>query len=364
MATQPGLDEIGLSHGTDKASSHHDYLNFYERVLAPLRDQPITVLEIGVYQGASLRTWHDYFPNAKIVGVDIVAVCKRFERGRIAIELADQSNLENLAQIALRHGPFDLIVEDGSHIWEHQITTLCALFPFVKNGGFYIVEDLQTNYGGLQIKYKGVASRSCMEYLKSWMDLCVADEQIDLLTIEDPFLRTYGRSIEYMTFHRRTCVIKKKIPSDGLVCQHGGTLGPDPRRGPRRRVDRACRTARRYSWAEGVRGRGFRRFTLQGLMVQSEFASLEYRVRYPDATWSDWTAEGQFAGTRGVALPITGFATRLREGAEERFEVRNYGKFVGGAVAESGDGEDCIAPASEPLRGVQIVLAKPRPDAT
>ena len=51
------LDEIGLKYGTDKSSSHHHYLPFYETFMAPLRDAPITLLEIGVYQGASLRTW-------------------------------------------------------------------------------------------------------------------------------------------------------------------------------------------------------------------------------------------------------------------------------------------------------------------
>jgi hypothetical protein len=91
------LDELGLKYGTDKASLHHNYLNFYEGFVAPLRDQPLTLLEIGVFQGASLRMWREYFPYAKVVGVDIMLSCKQFETDRIKIELADQSNLEHLA---------------------------------------------------------------------------------------------------------------------------------------------------------------------------------------------------------------------------------------------------------------------------
>ena len=111
------LDEIGLKYRTDKSSSHHNYLSFYESFMAPLRDAPITLLEIGVYQGASLKTWREYFTRAKIIGVDIQPNCKQFESERIKIELADQSNLEHLAKLAATHGPFDLIIEDGSHMW-------------------------------------------------------------------------------------------------------------------------------------------------------------------------------------------------------------------------------------------------------
>ncbi len=68
MPPLPTLDALGLKHRTDKASSGHDYLTFFDSFFAPLRDQPITLLEIGVFNGASLRTWEEYFPRGKIVG--------------------------------------------------------------------------------------------------------------------------------------------------------------------------------------------------------------------------------------------------------------------------------------------------------
>ncbi len=356
MATLPGLDEIGLRHGTDKSSSHHDYLSFYESFLGPLRDQPIALLEIGVFQGASLRTWHDYFANAQIVGVDVMPVCKRFEKGRIAIELADQSNLEHLAQVSLRRGPFDVIVEDGSHMWDHQITSLRALFPFVKNGGFYIVEDLQTNYGGMQTKYKGESNQSCVEYLKSWMDLCVADTEIDLRGVADPFLRTYGRSIEYMAFHRRACVIKKKFPATDWRISTGAPLAAAASDGPAVLITAHVGLRGDILGPKGFVDEGSDSYTLQGFSVQSDLGLLEYRVRYPDETWSDWIMEGQFAGTRGISLAITGFGVRLRDDAGEKFALRSYGHFVRGVTAESGDAEDCISADNEALRGIQISL--------
>ena len=147
MTELPSLDEIGLKHGTDKASTGHDYLNFLEPFFSRMRDKPIRLLEIGVHRGASLRTWAEYFPNAEIVGVDVLPWCKRYEGGRVTVELADQSNIEHLTPIGVARGPFDIIVEDGSHLWEHQVTSLKTLFPFLKDGGFYVAEDLQTNYG-------------------------------------------------------------------------------------------------------------------------------------------------------------------------------------------------------------------------
>jgi len=106
----------------------------------------------------------------------------------VKIELVDQSNVEKLTRLAFKRGPFDIIIEDGSHMWGHQITSLRTLFPFLKDGGLYIAEDLQTNYGSMQDTYKGVSSLSCMEHLKSWVDLRVADDQLPINDVEDAFL--------------------------------------------------------------------------------------------------------------------------------------------------------------------------------
>ena len=361
----PTLDEIGLKFGTDKASSHHNYLNFYDSFFGPLRQESLTLLEIGVFQGASLYTWREYFPNAKIIGVDIQLTCKRLESEQIKIELADQSNLEHLAQLAAKHGPFDIIVEDGSHMWEHQITTLRALFPFVKNGGYYVVEDLQTNFGALRAQYQGVASESCVEFLKRWTDLYVADDLIEIKAIEDPFLRTYGRSIDFINFHRRACVIRKRYPpTDWRVSQGPPLLSPQ--------ADALALVVNAHF---GLRGdifgpigwvdEGADTFTIQGFALESETGGVEYRVRFPDGTWSDWVGEGKFAGTRGQALPVTGFSARMVERLRDRYDVMMCGKFVGGARVEKSAGEDCVASFGAELRGLQVIVrpAAPRPAA-
>jgi hypothetical protein len=58
------LDELAIKHGTDKSSPYHDYCRIHEELLAPLRHEPVALLELGVANGASLRMWGDYFTQA------------------------------------------------------------------------------------------------------------------------------------------------------------------------------------------------------------------------------------------------------------------------------------------------------------
>jgi hypothetical protein len=355
------LDAIGLKHGTDKASTHHNYLSFYESFMAPLREEPITLLEVGVYQGASLKTWAEYFPNARIIGVDIAPNSKIYERDRIRIELADQSNLEHLAQLAAKNGPFDIIVEDGSHMWEHQITTLRALFPFLRSGGYYVVEDLQTNYGMMQPKYRGVASESCMDFLKRWMDMFVAGEMLDLGSVEDPFLRTYGRAVDFMTFHRHACVVRKRFqPTDWRVSL-GPPLAPRPSEALQVVINAHVGMRGDIFGPQGYVDEGDDTYTIQGLALESETHAIEYRVRFPEGTWSEWVGEGVFAGTRGQSRPITGFAARIAESMRDQFELQVRGLFVGGVAVDASGGSDCVTAAGARLRGVQVTVLPAKP---
>ena len=99
------------------------------------------------------------------------------------------------------------------------------------------------------------------------------------------------------------------------------------------------------------------RLTIQGFALDSERGALEYRVRFPNLTWSDWVPEGQLTGSRGRSIPLTGFAVRLREGARTEFNLRAFGRFVGETTTvEAGDGEDCVSPNNGELRGLQVEM--------
>lgn len=148
------LCEIAKKFGTDKGGWHliagdtcHNYTPQYYELLKDRRESVERVLEIGVNYGCSLRMWEEFFPNAEIVGLDCNQLCL-FNIGRITSYLADQGSQESLLKAMAtiseaQPGPlFDLIVDDGSHETEHQVLSAATLMPFVKPGGYYIIEDL------------------------------------------------------------------------------------------------------------------------------------------------------------------------------------------------------------------------------
>lgn len=140
------LNDIAKKNGTDKSSLIHDYCVKYEKYLPFKRDDKLKILEIGVLNGSSVKTWKEYFFNSEIVGLDINLKCKQYEEDRITIEIGSQFDSEFLKYVAEKHGPFDMILDDGSHINEHVIFSFNNLFKYVKSKGLYVVEDACTSY--------------------------------------------------------------------------------------------------------------------------------------------------------------------------------------------------------------------------
>ncbi|PXY36308.1 class I SAM-dependent methyltransferase [Prauserella flavalba] len=148
---RPGLAELAVRHGSDKWGPHQ-YTRHYERHFAPLRDRRLTVLEVGIggygdpaEGGASLRMWRDYFPRAEVYGVDLWDK-SALDGPRLTTVRADQSDRASLSAVAERHGPFDIVIDDGSHVSALTLATFEALFPHVRAGGLYAIEDVQTSY--------------------------------------------------------------------------------------------------------------------------------------------------------------------------------------------------------------------------
>ena len=142
------LDNIAKSKGTDKSSEIHNYCVKYEKWLPFNRLEPLTILEIGVLGGASLATWREYYPNATIIGIDIDPACKQFENpnNKVFVEIGSQDDPEFLNSISQKWGPFDMILDDGSHINRHVITSFTHLIAYVKPEGVYVIEDTCTSY--------------------------------------------------------------------------------------------------------------------------------------------------------------------------------------------------------------------------
>ena len=128
----------------------HHYFDIYTRYFDRFRDRPIAMLEIGVFRGGSLRMWKEYFhPDSTIVGIDVDESCQAHEiaNRNAFVRIGSQADPAFLAKVNGEFGPFDIILDDGSHKTHHQITSFGALFrPALNDGGCYMVEDVHTNY--------------------------------------------------------------------------------------------------------------------------------------------------------------------------------------------------------------------------
>jgi SAM-dependent methyltransferase len=148
--TPPSLHEIALHHPTTKSRPRNNarwpsLAEVYHPYLQERRYNVKRVLEIGVETGGSLEMWAEFFPRAQVFGVDRRKP-KRKLASRTHLILGDQSDPEFRAKLASELDPLDLIVDDGSHQFDDQRETLLALWPVLRPGGVYIVEDVHTSY--------------------------------------------------------------------------------------------------------------------------------------------------------------------------------------------------------------------------
>jgi len=146
------LNLLGHKYRSDKVDQHHTfkgetYMDVYLKYLAPFKFEKFTFLEIGVRDGASVKMWAEYFPNAKIVGVDINPQCKQYEEDRISIEIGSQEDPEFLQSVIDKHGPFKIVLDDGSHINSMTLKSFECLQDSTTS--LYMIEDLRNSYEDL-----------------------------------------------------------------------------------------------------------------------------------------------------------------------------------------------------------------------
>ncbi len=158
------VDEHGKHlNGTDKMTAHN-YGDAYESLFVvteryemgfnkiplgtanrSIRDEVKLVMEVGVADGSCLLAWREIFPNALIVGMDIHHSDKAHGE-RIEFHYGDQTNKDHCERAAAGR-LFDMIVEDATHKLSNTLLTLFYLWPYVKPGGIYVVEEFEGGSG-------------------------------------------------------------------------------------------------------------------------------------------------------------------------------------------------------------------------
>ena len=193
------------------------YCHYYDRHLNHLRAKPVKVLEIGVKDGDSLKMWKDYFPQGEICGLEYnPEPLKDFAEDRVRVYIGDQTDTSLLEKIAEEVGPFDLIIDDASHVVEHQQISFEYLFKnSLKPGGLYIVEDLGTSYwkawgGGLK------KPTNTIEYLKSLIDNINfrfykggRTQYVGIPEDSEVDASYYDRNVVGLSFYKGCCIVEK-----------------------------------------------------------------------------------------------------------------------------------------------------------
>lgn len=136
------LTQLSSKYKCDKSDRNHKYTPLYHVRLNEHREEKFHMLEFGYGVGKSAKMWLDYFPNANLVTVDIRDV-PDFQHPRFEYFQADQTDVQAVSNVILKYHEFFMIVDDASHVPEDQQFTLGYMFPFVEEGGWYVIEDLK-----------------------------------------------------------------------------------------------------------------------------------------------------------------------------------------------------------------------------
>jgi len=193
---------IGLDK-TDKVN-YHRYDRFYPTFLESLRDQKFNMLEIGVDRLGSLKLWKEYFLNAYVYGIDIRV---EYEDERSKVLKLDQSNEQDLQFIIDNIPQCQFIIDDGSHHPYHQYLTFTKLFPkLLKDGGIYIVEDVECNYWrpDTVIGPYNIGYFNFIDWIKGKIN-CVNSEFLPISNILD---------VASITFAYNCIIFTKNTPED------------------------------------------------------------------------------------------------------------------------------------------------------
>jgi hypothetical protein len=221
------LENIFNKYDTDKNSNFHNYTRQYETLLKDFRDKPIKYLEIGVFDGGSIKAFKEAFKNSEcILGLDIDNRCKKYEdvENHIFVEIGDATDIDFIKLITKKYGSFDVILDDGSHTNKDVINSFELLFPLLNDNGLYIVEDticyksiphIVRNYENhLQYFFQYT------QYLNQWRDDStegIKDHCIDPFKIQKKTNNVFEYSIDKIEYGCSYIAISKKIRTHWIL---------------------------------------------------------------------------------------------------------------------------------------------------
>lgn len=196
------LFDLMKKYDSIKVRNKYPYSHFYAKTIYPRylearRNEALKVLEVGIAYGGALQAMRDYLPNSQIIGYDLdLEQCRIEDSTRITLMQGSQDDRTKLRELVNAFGPFDMVIDDACHLFNPQRVSLEELWPAVKPGGLYFIEDVFTLAGK-----RGNASSQIFHHLKeTWLT-------------EDKFAKKnfidFNKDVAAMTFYPTLIVIEK-----------------------------------------------------------------------------------------------------------------------------------------------------------
>jgi hypothetical protein len=201
------IRELFYQHEGNLVHKWDHYFEIYERYFGAYQGKTVNMLEIGISHGGSMQLWKKYFgPGVHVYAIDINPECLKLQEEGTTVFIGSQSDRNFLREVISKLPDLDIVLDDGGHIMDQQIISFEELYPKVKEGGVYIVEDTHTSYwhefhGGL--KHPG----SFIEYSKNLVDSLYESHVLDKSKLT---LNEITRNINSIAFYDSIVVFEKK----------------------------------------------------------------------------------------------------------------------------------------------------------
>ena len=211
------LDKYFKKNKQRELTKWSNYFEIYERHFNRFRNKPITLLEIGVGYGGSLQMWKSYFgKKARIIGIDIEPICKSVEEKQIEVYIGSESDKTFLKDLKNKIPLLDILIDDGGHFMDQQITGFEEMFGHIKENGVYLIEDLCTSYWD---EFNGGYKKpgTFIEYSKNFIDNLNANHSREGNLIVNEFTK----SVNSIHYYDNVLVIEKGRKEQNVILFSG-----------------------------------------------------------------------------------------------------------------------------------------------
>jgi hypothetical protein len=137
------------------------YLQTYEFINATFPGATgtgLNILELGIFSGGSTVFFDKLYNPKKLVCIDLMqqpaAALTKYIREEAGSRIrphygTNQGDRDNLRRIIESEfdGPIDIVIDDASHWYEESRASFETIFPFMRTGGLFLLEDWTWAHG-------------------------------------------------------------------------------------------------------------------------------------------------------------------------------------------------------------------------